>query len=100
MLEHAQLEWSSAQALLPPFIKSSSGDDESICFIAPAMGVHLFFSVIELLIGFYQIHSCLILAFSTQHLSTCACDENDGLILCLSSFHKVMTTLNVMCSSN
>jgi hypothetical protein len=59
----------------------------------------LFFSVIELLIGFYQIHSCLILGFSTQNLSTCACDENDGLILCLSSFHKVMTTVNVMCSS-
>lgn len=45
MLEQAQLEWSFAQVLLPPFIKSSSSDDESIYFSinAPVMGVHFVF---------------------------------------------------------
>jgi len=30
MLEHTQLEWNFAQALLPPFMKSNLGDDECI----------------------------------------------------------------------
>ncbi len=43
MLEHTQLEWSFAWALLPPFIKNSLGDYDSIYFIAPVMGVHFVF---------------------------------------------------------
>jgi hypothetical protein len=46
MLKHTQLEWNSAQALLPPIMKNNLGDDEWIYFIALIMGVHFVFSAL------------------------------------------------------